>query len=324
MNISIIIPAYNIENYIDKCLQSVFSQEITEFEVICINDGSTDGTRAVIEKNALQHTNLRLINQVNGGLSDARNTGISHAIGKYIFFLDGDDFLIDTHSLNKVLETCIQRDADLCIFNALVDSKTKYLDNFPLSNDALSGEMMMDLFYSQCHTIIEPVWAQLFKRKFLNDNNLLFKKEIYHEDLLFTPQALLLSQKTLCLDIPIVDYQAHRSGAITSTTSIKHLIDKRNTAKELLLFFKSNNIKTAAPFHYVFNLYMEIIAAAFENNLPINNLILEEDLSIIKACASNANEKRLVRLLKASPMLMEQYRTGNLNPFLRKIINHLL
>ena len=93
--LSIIIPAYNAESYLPKCLDSIFSQDFSDYEVLCIDDGSTDGTPALLERYATQRPNLHILKQPNQGMATARNLGLDNATGDYILFIDSDDWLCD-------------------------------------------------------------------------------------------------------------------------------------------------------------------------------------------------------------------------------------
>lgn len=323
MNLSIIIPVYNIESHIAKCLESVFSQSIDNFEIICINDGSTDNSQSVIAKYAAEHPNLRCICQPNKGLSEARNTGLENANGKYIFFLDGDDTLIDNHSLTDALHICSQNDLDLFIGNAFVDSHNAYLQNYPKNDKTISGSEMMHLFVNNNRTLIEPVWCYLYSKEFLNTHQLRFKKGIYHEDILFTPQAMYLAKRCMCKDIAIVNYQTHRTGAITTTTSIKHLTDKRDTARDLYYFFLSKKALEPITHRIIFEIYTDIIKSAYVNRLSIKDIILSEDKSIMSQCALIKRDRKTIHLLDFSLSLSAHYSSNTLHPILRKVINFL-
>lgn len=108
MLVSIIIPIYNVEQYIEQCFTSIYAQDISEdiFEVIAVNDGTPDNSMSIVKTIASQHKNLVIINQENQGLSVARNTGLDHAKGEYIWFVDSDDWLTKD-SLSIVLDTII-------------------------------------------------------------------------------------------------------------------------------------------------------------------------------------------------------------------------
>lgn len=114
IKISIIVPIYNVENYIEKCLQSIYNQSFQSFELILINDGSTDASATIAEDKVKLFKNARLINQVNAGLSAARNTGIDNANGDYLVFVDSDD-TIDTYMLEKMHRKAIDTRSDIVV-----------------------------------------------------------------------------------------------------------------------------------------------------------------------------------------------------------------
>ncbi len=323
MDLSIIIPIYNIEVYIKACLESVFLQPLYDFEVICVNDGSTDNSQSVIDQFAKIHPNLRCICQPNTGLSEARNTGLKNANGKYIFFLDGDDTLIDNHSLATALQTCFQNNLDLFIGNAVVDSHNDYLQNYPKNNGTISGLEMMCLFMNNNRTLIEPVWCYLYNKSFLDTHQLRFKKGIYHEDILFTPQALYHAERTICQNISFVNYQTHRAGAITTTISIKHLTDKRDTARELYCFYLTKSIKEPMIHRIIFDIYADVIKSAYANHISIKDIIMSEDRRIMSLCAITNHDRMTTHMLRISPTLSARYSSNTLHPILRKVINLL-
>ena len=324
MQLSIIIPVYNIANYLDDCLRTVFTQELNDFEVICVNDGSTDSSQAIIDKYSALHANLICLVQSNQGLSAARNNGLSIAKGDYIFFLDGDDTLANSTSLKAILHQSISLNVDMCVFNALVDGNKTYMSNFPKTDKVMSGIDMMHHFISHCRTVMEPVWAYLYRRRFLLDNALSFKKGIYHEDVLFTPQALTLSKITICIDEAVVDYNTHRNNSITSHVTTKHFTDKLNSARELCAFFKNRNVPEKIAGRIVYNIYVETIQTAIDNNVDIHEQLKSKDYLNLANAAHEKNDRVSARLLRISPKLMVRYRRNDLNFIVRKIFNFLL
>ena len=126
--LSIIIPCYNVEKYIDECINSVLEQDVNSYEILLINDGSTDNTLNILESYR-KNSKIKVINQQNGGLSKARNIGLLNAKGEYILFLDSDDF-IEKKSLNKILEFIKKNSLDILAFNFFIyyDSLNLYCE----------------------------------------------------------------------------------------------------------------------------------------------------------------------------------------------------
>lgn len=144
--VSIIIPVYNVEKYLQKCLDSVQAQTFTDFEAICVNDGSTDGSAEILQRYAFQDQRFKIITTVNGGLSSARNTGLKHAEGEYIYFMDSDDFI---H--NRLLETALSFaegfQADMVSFGFVKTTRLKTV-NQPFDIASLSYKVTTNpLFY---------------------------------------------------------------------------------------------------------------------------------------------------------------------------------
>lgn len=323
LKLSIIIPVYNIEAYIGQCLESVFAQELSNYEVICVNDGSTDKSQSIIESYASKHSNLHYIIQPNGGLSDARNTGIANAHGDYIFFLDGDDTLATTNALQYPLNVCIQNNLDLYVGNAIVNGSYPYLSNYPTENKVISGENMMGLFFEHNHTIIEPVWCYLYKKEFLDNYQLRFKKGILHEDILFSPKTLFQAQRCMCKDISIVNYRWQRPGAITSQKTIKGFSDRRDTGRELYTWF-SKKTSTDIPYQIIFSIYTELILSIVKAGIRPSIILDYTDYDIMQQCRRTSRDRKCYRLAHINPILMVRYLENTMPPIIRKAINRFL
>ena len=202
MDLSIIVPVYNVEKYIRTCMESIFKQGLDEnqFEVIIVNDGTKDLSMEVIADIISQHKNITVINQDNQGLSVARNNGIAAAKGDYILMSDSDDLLIG-NSLPKLLETAIKTQADIIVadFLNMTDEDIDNIKNSPLQEKVFvykekTGEelFLQDLNPYQCY-----VWRALFRREFLLENNLRFVPGIYIQDVPFTHECYLKAGKCI-------------------------------------------------------------------------------------------------------------------------------
>ena len=202
LKLSIIVPVYNVENYIRGCLKSIFRQKLNDddFEVIIINDGTEDNSMTVIADIISQHHNIIIVNQENQGSSVAWNKGIAIANGEYILLVDADDLLIERR-LKLLLQKAVETKADIIVpeFIEVVDediteSKVAVLTAYhhPLSFQETTGEQMflMDLHPSECF-----VWRKLYKKKFLIQNHLSFVPGIHFQDIPFTTECYIVAGK---------------------------------------------------------------------------------------------------------------------------------
>lgn len=234
---SIIIPVYNVEAYLRDCLDSVLNQTFADWEAICVNDGSTDGSADILNEYAARESRMKVIAQPNGGLSAARNAGIKAAEGEYVLFLDSDDWL-EENAL-EVMSANLDGEDMLCF------SGRRFFESDRASHDAdqlkaqtyLSG---MD-YYNENALLARDfafvcVVLRCYKMEFLLRHSLKFKEGIFHEDNLFTPLACYYAGKVKVINECLYDYRV-RSNSITTTVNIKRLRDLLGTANTLAAFF---------------------------------------------------------------------------------------
>lgn len=242
MKFSIIVPVYNVEAYLDDCLTSLQSQEYTDFEVICVNDGSTDGSREILSEWESQFSKMKIIDRANGGLSAARNTGLQAACSDYVVFVDSDDW-VESTMLSRLAAEANGKDM-ICFACRRTDNN---------SYDILTQEQSDGWCYYNHHALearIVPfvcVWQRCYRREFLMDNSLRFREGILHEDNEFTPRACLKSKRVKVIPDVLYNYRI-RSGSIMTTRGLRSkesLITIGNELSEL--FAKEHGIdKTVA------------------------------------------------------------------------------
>jgi len=219
MDLSIIVPIYNVEKYVRTCIESLFRQGINEdrFEVIIVNDGSTDHSMEMIADIIQQHKNISVINQENQGASVARNNGIAMAKGEYLLMIDSDDLLID-HSVKILLEKALEAQVEIVTADYLQmnnDEIEAFLSGSTQNNqkelifDELTGEDFLKEDY--CRNI----WRNLYRREFLQCNNISFIPGITAQDVPFANECYLKAKKSIKVQWPLVIY---RWGNITQTT----------------------------------------------------------------------------------------------------------
>ena len=224
--LSIIIPVYNVEPYIRTCLESIFSQGLTDdtYEIIVVNDGTTDRSMEKISDLIHHHNNIITINQENQGLSVARNNGFLQATGEYILFLDSDDFLIDG-ALPLLLERTMSSKPDISVADFIslrkIDVSTpspKILEHDYVWEEKTGREMFLvfqNLFKA-------TVWHGLYRREFLQNHHILFEPGIYYEDVPFTHECYLKADRCMKTDLPLLFHRSDREGSITSLFTLEH------------------------------------------------------------------------------------------------------
>lgn len=204
--VSVIIPVYNSEKYIEKCLDSVLNQTYKNFEIIVINDGSKDNSKEILEKYAKNYPNIiRHIEQENKGVAKTRNYGIQIAEGKYIAFIDNDDY-IDNNYLETFVNAAKKGDYDAVIGGYRRPNEDgKIIKELHLQNEEWSKFM-----------IFAP-WAKIYKKEYLLKNDITFLSNNIGEDVYFNVQALLISDK-----IKIIDYVGYNwffnTKSVSNTT----------------------------------------------------------------------------------------------------------
>lgn len=196
LKFSCIVPVYNVEKYLKKCIDSILNQTYTNYEIIIINDGSTDNSAEIL-KSYKQYKNIKIINQTNKGLSAARNTGLKYITGDYILFIDSDDY-IDTLLLETLNNTIT--DEDLIRFQAkTVDEFYKTMLEYnetPFKN--LNGIEAFNKIVN--YKLIEPAWLYAYKKEYFLKNKFKFKENTYHEDFGLTPLIIIKSNNTTSID----------------------------------------------------------------------------------------------------------------------------
>lgn len=232
MKLSIIIPAYNVEKYITKCVSSCMNQNINkgEYEIIIINDGSTDKSGKILKNLKKQYSQIKIIDQSNKGLSNTRNKGLKESSGKYIWFIDSDDWIEKNCLQNILLEL---NDIDILMLNyqqiLYGDSILKIKKQIIYEGFEISGKEI----YEKKIPFHIPVQFCIFKKEFLIKNNLNFYPNIYHEDLEFKPRAIYFAKKIKYYTPIVYNKLNERSGSITNQFRLKNGLDYIKVAKSL-------------------------------------------------------------------------------------------
>lgn len=237
MLFSIIIPVYNVDKYIQACLDSVLGQTFSDWEAICVNDGSTDGSAAILEENAARDERIKVIDQPNAGTATARNTGIRAAQGDYVFFLDSDDWL-EPESL-QILADKLRGEDILCF------SGKRYFESTGTYHQAdILAEKVYErgIDYYNENALLRRDFAfvcvvlRVYNRSFLMRNGLFFDDDITYEDNLWVPKTLYYAKTVTVIPDVLYIYRI-REGSKMQEVSLNRKIDMLKVANRLAAFF---------------------------------------------------------------------------------------
>lgn len=232
VKISIIVPVYNVEKYLEKCLDSILIQEFKEYEIICIDDCSTDSSSEILKKYQKKYSNIYVIsNSINKGLSYGRNVGIQRANGKYLLFVDSDDWLIDKEVLGHLYTKAEYYQTDLLRYRLNLD-KTAFHSNKPQEGKKCFVELVENNSYRW-----ESV-RNFVRREFIVNNSIKFDEKVYGcEDILFSTKCILEASR--CLEIPdkFYFYNQHVGSITRSTVTNKNVEGILKTLVQLYNLF---------------------------------------------------------------------------------------
>ena len=209
---TVVVPVYNVEKYLEKCVDSILAQTEPDFELLLVDDGSTDGSGRLCDKLAEKDGRVRVIHQKNQGLGGARNTGIQQAQGDWLLLVDSDDW-IEPQTLEKTMEAGLREEADLVMFAyRSVDEGGHTLRTF-LENVPKERGMALDAQPDMLLTS-PSAWCRLYRRELLERTGILFPPRVWYEDMRTTPKLLAEARQVVYLDYVGYNYLS-RTGSIT-------------------------------------------------------------------------------------------------------------
>lgn len=223
---SFVLPVYNVENYLSQCVESILAQDFTEYEIILVDDGSTDSSGSLCDEYAEKYDYIRVIHQVNGGLSEARNTGIRNATGEYILFVDSDDY-IASGALSKINQVIEQNDKPDVVFLEAVkvypDGKTEPMgDGYIAENICKKSRDDVLRFITTMPKFPGSACSKAIKRE-LFDESLRFVKGLISEDIDWTYKLFGKAKSYAYLPDEYYYYRQERPGSITYSVSDKKI-----------------------------------------------------------------------------------------------------
>lgn len=218
--ISVIVPVYQVENYLNQCIESIIEQTYTNLEIILIDDGSNDNCPQICDDWSIKDKRIKVIHKKNGGLSDARNVGLDIAKGKYIAFIDSDDW-VDSRYIELLYNSLIKSEADIsaCSIQKVYDADSVDPYNLnPKLQLVTPKEAIKDILYDRRFKTV--AWNKLYSKEILSGERFIVGR--IHEDEFFSYKVFDKAQKLVFVDASLYKYR-QRSGSIMSSPSLKHL-----------------------------------------------------------------------------------------------------
>ncbi len=222
--ISIIVPVYNVGQYLDRCMTSILQQTYRRLEIILVDDGSTDSSPAKCDAYARKDSRVSVIHKPNGGLSDARNAGLAVASGDYIGYVDSDDW-IEPDMYERMHQACAAHGAQLAVCRYFCEYKDHTVAGGGGSVVPLSREALLEIYISghEEYVIYNSVWSKLFHRDLVS--GALFPKGRNSEDIMYTTRAFCKVERAVYLDQCFYHYVLDREGSIMNEADNKRMFD---------------------------------------------------------------------------------------------------
>lgn len=265
--ISIVVPVYNVEKYVSKCIESILMQDYVNFELLLVDDGSTDKSGLICEKYKKQDKRIRIFHKENGGLSDARNYGIDRAKGELITFIDSDD-TIKTNYLTLLIKALNEEQADIVQANMYTSQSKIKEEN--RSKRVYSGEEAFEQLM-MFKDVKVYAWAKLYRISLFKENKLKYPIGKIMEDSFTTFKLLLNSNRVVCLNDKLYFYRQRNDSIMNRSFNRKNL-DLLQAPNEISLYLESNNFEDEKAFLDYYsvridcNIYNNIIASNIYNN----------------------------------------------------------
>lgn len=231
--ISIIVPVYKVERELNRCVQSLLKQTYKNLEIILVDDGSPDQCPELCERYAEIDERVKVIHKQNGGLSDARNVGLKQATGEYILYVDSDDY-IDEDACERFIKAAGNQKIDIIVGNAIMekpDGKEMMIHSATPSGITYTAKRFI-MSAINAYQWYAPAWLNMYRREFLLDNQLYFKKGIYFEDVQMLPRVFLRAKKITCIDGTFYHYIIRENSIMTSQKDEKKKNDSIQNLKE--------------------------------------------------------------------------------------------
>ncbi len=238
--VSVIVPIYKVEAYLQQCVDSLLAQTYKNLEIILVDDGSPDRCGEICDAYAAQDPRVKVVHKPNGGLSDARNAGLAVSSGEYVLFIDSDDY-VDSAMVARLYDACQENAADIavCYFDKVTDAQ-EAADGAAGSDrpELLSGkEVISRIYRGEGSQIAFVAWNKLYRKKLFTENKISYPVGKYYEDEYVTHKLLYFSRKVALVKDALYHYRIRANSIMTTTLDQKRCINNLDAKLEAVRFF---------------------------------------------------------------------------------------
>lgn len=317
--ISVIVPVYNMEQYLERCVNSIVDQTYRNLEIILVDDGSTDRSPRMCDEYAAKDGRIKVVHKVNGGLSDARNAGLQVATGTYIGYVDSDDW-IEPQMYQRMYEACIEHQAQVavCRYAKIYRDHVDREGNGQVTVFDREGILKIYLTDQPEYVVYNSVWSKLFAREVVE--GVLFPVGKNSEDIMYTTKAFCKLEKAVYIDECLYDYVLDREGSIMNVNRTQRMFqDEIPFWREHITYIRemvSKDMGDMAAYYFyrrLLSYYMEL-AVGEETRIAAKRIagIMRDERAEIRRVYTNAFEGKgdviRMQLFLVSPRL---YRSVN-------------
>jgi glycosyltransferase involved in cell wall biosynthesis len=293
MKISVVLPVYNVECYLEECLDSLLGQTLQDIEIICVNDCSIDDSLLILTRYAESDPRIKIINQIeNQGLSTVRNRGLNEAVGEYVYFMDSDDYLADVNALEQMYAASTSDDIDILSFN----HRTIGMEEKVYIRDMDHNTIVNGKTYLQ-HTRMGGVmvWLRLYRKEYLESLGFTFTPAILAEDDEALPRLYYDAKKVKHIEDVLLVYRRREGSNTTIAVSVQLIDGLIAVVKTYLTLCKREN--DAGINKYLYNKALEYLFVLYEKIFYVDDRATAQEKyeCLIQSAGFTAFEERLIR-----------------------------
>ena len=319
--ISVVVPVYNVEKYLEKCLNSIINQTYKNIEIIVVDDGSTDSCGQLCDEYAIMDKRIIVIHKKNGGLSDARNVGIDNATGKFICFIDSDDY-VESNMIEKLYSVCKETNSDICCCGKFIEntSNTKISNSkdFFICSSEEALERMLTI-----NDIETSAWDKIYKTSLFKNNDIKYPVNEIYEDMSTTYKVIDKAEKICHIPIPLYHYVIRNDSISHSPFYRKQLqlITNSQIIKEFI-YSKYPKLNEAAEYFYYLQLITILQKIKYSSNFNDNKDIYEKLNNDFKESFFKILKNKYMSFFKKNMIILQYLNQYRLLKFLKKALKH--